>query len=92
MLTLERHNCAKVFQPEEGRFSSMPGKVYRRTGRSAYVLDDVCFKDVVRHGLRRVFLIEILLPHVITIAAGHVAGGADRFGEDLEFSGSFGHH
>jgi hypothetical protein len=49
MLALKRYDLAKVFQPQDRRFSPMPGEVDHWAGGSIDVLDNVLFKDIVGH-------------------------------------------
>ncbi len=92
MLALQRHNLAKVVQPQDGRFSSMPGKVDHRSGGSIDVLNNVFLQDVVGHAKRLALWIEVFLLQVVTIVAVQVADGPNRFGKNLKFAGSFGHY
>ncbi len=91
MLALQRHNLAKVVQPQDGRFPTMPGKVDHRTGGSVDVLDNVLLQDVVGHAKRLALWIEVFLLQVVTIVTVQVADGANRFGKNLKFTGSFDH-
>jgi len=67
MLTLHRHDLAKVVYPQEGRLTSMPGKVDHRTGGGGDVLDNVLLQDGVGHTKRLFLGIEVFLPQVVTI-------------------------
>jgi len=49
VLALQLDNLAKVVQPQNGRFTPVPGEVDHRTGGSLNVLDNVRLEDVVRH-------------------------------------------
>jgi len=91
MLTLQRHNLAEVVQPQDGWFPTMPGKVDHRTGGSVDVLDNVLLQDVVGHAKRLALWIEVFLLQVVTIVTVQVADGANRFGKNLKFAGSFNH-
>ncbi len=91
MLALQRHNLAKVVQPQDGRLPTMPGKVDHRTGRSGDVLDNVFLQDVVGHAKRLALWIEVFLLQVVTIVTVQVADGANGFGKNLKFAGSFDH-
>ena len=91
MLALQRHNLAKVVQPQYGRFPAMPGKVDHRTGESVDVLDDVLLQDVVGHVKRFALWIEMFLLQVVTIVTAQVADGASRFYKNLKFTGCFDH-
>jgi hypothetical protein len=61
MLALQRHDLAKVVQPQDGRFPTMPGKVDHWTGGSIDVLDNVLLQDGVGHTKGFPFWIEVLL-------------------------------
>jgi len=89
MLALQRHNLAKVVQPQDGRFHTMPGKAYHRTGGSVDVLDNVLLQDAVGHAKRLALWIEVFLLQVVTIVTLQVADRANRFGKNLKFPGSF---
>ena len=91
VLTLQRHNIAKVVQPQDGRLPTMPGKVDHRTGGSVDVLDNVLLQDGVGHAKRLALWIEVFFLQVVTIVTVQVAEGANRFGKNLKFTGSFGH-
>jgi len=52
MLVLQRHDLAKVVQPQDDRLTTMPGKVDHRTGRGGNMLDNIFFQDGVGHGIR----------------------------------------
>jgi len=67
MLVLQRHDLAKVVQPQDDRFTSMPGKVDQRTGGGGNVLDNVFLQDGVGHTKRLAFWIEVFLVEVVTI-------------------------
>jgi hypothetical protein len=69
----------------------MPGKVDYRTGGSVDVLDNVLLQDGVGHAKRLALWIEVFFLQVVTIVTVQVAGGANRFGKNLKFTGSFGH-
>jgi hypothetical protein len=69
----------------------MPGKVDHRTGGSVDVLDNVLLQDVVGHAKRLALWVEVLLLQVVTIVTVQVADGANRFGKNLKFAGSFDH-
>ena len=60
-LALQRDNLAKVVQPQQGRFSPVPGKADHRTRGSADVLDDVRLKDVFGHAKRLTLRVEVFL-------------------------------
>ena len=91
MLALQRHNLAKVVKPQDGRFPTMPGKVDHRTGGSVDMLDNILLQDIVGHAKRFALWIEVFLFQVVTIVTAQVADGADRFGKNLKFTGSFDH-
>ena len=91
MLALERHNLAKIVQPQDGRFPTVPGKVDHRTWGSVDVLDNVLLQDVVRHAKRLALWIEVFLLQVVTIVTVQVADGTNRFGKNLKFAGRFDH-
>ena len=69
----------------------MPGKIDHRTGRSVDVLDNVLLQDVVGHAKRLALWIEVFLLQVVTIVTVQVADGANGFGKNLKFAGSFDH-
>ncbi len=91
MLALQRHNLAKVVQPQDGRLPTMPGKIDHRTRGSVDVLDNVLLQDGVGHAKRLALWIEVFLFQVVTIVTVQVADGANRFGKNLKFAGSFNH-
>jgi hypothetical protein len=91
MLSLQRHDLAKVVQPQDDRLTTMPGKVDHRTGRGGNVLDNVFLEDGVGHAKRLAFWIEVFLLQVVTIVTVQVADGANGLGKNLKFAGSFNH-
>ena len=91
MLTLQRHNLAKIVQPQDGRLPTVPGKVDHRTGGSVDVLDNVVLQDGVGHAKRLALWIEVFLLQVVTIVTVQVADGANRFSKNLKFAGRFDH-
>jgi hypothetical protein len=92
VLALQRHNPAEVFEPQEGRFPAVPGKVDHRTGGGVDVLDHILLQEIVGHAKRLTLWIEMFLSQVVTIVTAQIAYGANRFGEYLKFARSFGHH
>ena len=50
MFALQGHDLAKIFQPQEGRFPAMPGKVDDGTRKSPDMLDDIFLEDILGHG------------------------------------------
>jgi hypothetical protein len=91
MLALKSHNLAEVFQPEERRLPSMPGKADHWIGGRVDMLDNVFLKDIIRHTKQLALLISLLLVQIIAIVAAQVADGANRLGENLKFPGRFDH-
>ena len=91
MLALQGHNLAKVVQPQDGRFPTMPGKVDHRPGGSIDVLNNVLLQDVVGHPKRLGLWKEVLFLQVVTIVTVQVANGANRFRKNLKFAGSSDH-
>jgi len=91
ILALQRYNLAKVVQPQNGRFPTMPRKFDHRTGGSVDVLDNVLLQDGVGHAKRLALWIEVFLLQVVTIVTVQVADGANRFGKNLKFAGMFAH-
>jgi hypothetical protein len=67
MLALKHYNPAKIIQPQDGWFPTMPGKVDHRTGGSLDVLDNIFFQDGVRHAKQLAFRIKVLFFKVVTI-------------------------
>ena len=49
MLSLQRYNFPKVVQPQDGWFTSVPGKIDYFSGGGVDMLDNVLLKDVIRH-------------------------------------------
>jgi hypothetical protein len=91
MFVLKRHDLAKVVQPQEDWFTTMPGKVDYWTGGCGNMLDNVFLQDGVRHAKQLVFWIEILFLQVVTIVTVQVADRANGLGKNLKFAGSFDH-
>ncbi len=91
MLALKRYNLAKIVQPKDGWFTTMPGKADYRIGGSVDVLDNVLLQDVVGHAKRLAIRIKVFLLQVVTIVTVQVTDGANRFGKNLKFAGSFYH-
>ena len=91
MLALQRRNLAKVIQPQDRWFPTMPGKVDHRAGGSGDVLNYVLLEDVVGHAKRLALRIEVFLLQIVTIVTVQVTECANRFGENLKVSGCFNH-
>jgi hypothetical protein len=91
MLALYLHNVAKVVQPQDGWFPTMPGKVNHRTGGSVDVLDNVLLQDRVGHAKRLALRIEVFLLQVVTIVTVQVADRANGLDKNLKFTRGFDH-
>jgi hypothetical protein len=86
---LKGHNLLKIIETQEGRLSTVPGKIDRRTGKGFDVLDNIFFQHGIGHAKSLLGGIEVLLLQVVTIVTTQVAEGTNRFGEDLKFTRGF---
>ena len=91
MVALHLHDVAKVVQPQEGRFPTMPGEVNHRTGGSVDVLDNVFLQNVVGHAKRLALRIEVFLLQVVTIVTVQIADRANGFDKNLKFARGLDH-
>jgi len=91
MLSLQRHNPAKVVQAQNGRLPAVPRKPDHCFRGSVDMLDDIVLQGFVGHLKRLALWIEVFLLQVVAVVAIQVAEGANWFNENLEFTGRFDH-
>jgi hypothetical protein len=91
MLSLQLHNFAKVVQPQDSRFPTMPGKINHRIEGSINVLDDVFLEERFGHLRRLTLRVKKRCLQVVTIVTVQVADRATRLGKNLKFTRGLAH-
>jgi hypothetical protein len=92
MHVLQGNDLTEIVQPQNSRFSSVPGKTYHRSVRGIDMTDNVLLKDIIRHTKRLAIPEEVFLLQIITVNAPEVTDGAGGFGKNLKFAGRFSHN
>jgi len=92
MHALQLDDPAEIVEPQNSRFSSVPGKTYHRSVGGFDMPDNVLLKDIVRHTKGLAVTEEVFLLQIITVAAPEVTDGTGGFGKNLKFAGCFSHY
>lgn len=69
--------------PRKQRFAAMPGEHHMRCGLSLYVFTGEGFQELEAHEVLLPFAVEISF-EIVTVGALDVAGGAHRFGHQID--------